>query len=304
MKIHPSRTVLCMLFAALAACGPRNADTQQSAAETAQGGLLTVGSITVTEEDLVRHLKDHHRGRLDEETRRKALDELAGRARLAQAALDADLQNDPMVRAEFARVLANRFKEKELSPKLREIAETPVPESRLRELYVAGKSRFRTHEKRQVAVLWLNPNGNPEREKQYIEKLTAAREWVFNDADLKDHPEQGFSVLGVDHSEHQASRYNSGIVGWMESAGGMDAWTKAVAEIAFSLSTPGSVSEVTSRPEGVFLVRLMDTRPAVVRPFEAVIDELTRSEKQRLRDEAESDFNAAIELKYPVLSLR
>jgi hypothetical protein len=106
-------------------------------------------------------------------------------------------------------------------------------------------------------VLWLNPNGDPARGKQYEEKLTAAREWFFKSGELKDHPAEGFSVLSVDHSEHAASRYKGGVVGWLEREGGMDAWSKAVAEIAFSLKEPGEVSAVTARPEGVFLVRYM-----------------------------------------------
>ena len=133
-----------------------------------------------------------------------------------------------------------------------------------------------------------------------MEKLTSARDWFFKNADLKDHPEQGFSTLGVDHSEHQASRYQNGVVGWLESAGGMDAWTRAVAKIVFSLAQTGEVSAVITRPEGVFLVRCMALKPAVLRPFEAVASELSQMEQQRIRKAAESDFLQVIAEKYPV----
>jgi hypothetical protein len=305
MTFHGSRPVLLVLFAVISACSPKHEDkAKPAAAAQDSGALFTVGSITVDQADLDYQLKESHGGRITEDTRREALGELAGRAQLAQAALDADLLHDPMVRAECARVLANRLKEKDLTPQLKAAAGAAPNESRLRELYAAQESRFRSNEKRQVAVLWLNPNGNPEREKQYVEKLTTAREWFFQNGDLMDHPDQGFSTLGVDYSEHQASRYQSGIVGWMESAGGMDAWTKAVAEILFSLPAPGAVSAVVTRPEGVFLVRYMAAQPAVLRPFESVSEELSRTEQQRIRKAAEADFNKAIAEKHPVRWLK
>ena len=305
MTFHASRPVLLVLFAVVSACSPKPRDEAKPAAAANETGvLLSVGSITVEQADLDYQLKESHGGRVDENSRREALGELASRAQLVQAALDADLLHDPMVRAEFARVLANRLKETNLTPQLKAASGASPPESRLRELYAAEESRFRLNEKRQVAVLWLNPNRNPDREKQYVEKLTTARDWFFQNGDLKDHPDQGFATLGVDYSEHQASRYKSGIVGWLESAGGMDAWTKAVAEIVFSLPEPGAVSAVVAKPEGVFLVRYMAKQPAVLRPFESVAEELSRTEQQRIRKSAESDFNKAIEEKYPVRWLK
>lgn len=301
MRFHLVRPVLLVLVAVVSACGPKQKEEAKPAAQSAGSGvLLSVGSVEIKQSDLDYQIKESHGGRADKETQKAALEELAGRARLVQAALDADLLNDPMVRSEFARVLASRLKEKELHPKLGNLAGLEIPEARLRELYTADESRFRSNEKRQAAVLWLNPNKDPERLKQYVAKLTTAREWLFQNGNIKDHPEQGFSTLGVDYSEHQASRYKSGIVGWLESGGGNDAWTKAVAEILFSLPGPGAVSEVVTRPEGVFLVRYMAAQPAVIRPFEAVSDELARAEKQRLRQASESEFNNAIEGKYPV----
>ena len=289
------------LFTVVSACSPKQKDeVKAAAAGNDTAALLSVGSIRVDQADLDYQLKESLASNLDEEVRKKALGELASRAQFVQAALDAELQHDPMVRAEFARVLANRLKEKNLTPLLKAAAETPIPEARLRELYAADESRFRSDEKRQVAVLWLNPNGNPDRAEQFMEKLAAARDYFLKNEDLKAHPDQGFSVLGVDYSEHQASRYVGGVIGWLESSGGMDAWSKAVAQIAFSIKEIGDVSEVTDRPEGLFLVRYMALKPAVLRPFEAVADELSRAEQQQVRKTTEAKFIATIEEKYPV----
>jgi len=92
-------------------------------------------------------------------------------------------------------------------------------------------------------------------------------------------------------------------VGWLEREGGMDSWTKAVADIAFSLEKPGDVSPVIAREEGVFLVRYMALNPAVLRPFESVSDELEKAEISRMRQQAEAEFMEALAEKYPVQEL-
>ncbi|MCX6875770.1 MAG: peptidylprolyl isomerase [Verrucomicrobia bacterium] len=296
--------VLAIVVAGVS-CGqkPKAAATGTAAAAVAgavpAGTLMRVGSITVCQADLDLQLQEKHAGRSDDGARQQALDELAVTAQFTQAALDEGLDHDPVVRAEIARILSNRLREKALFASHQALS-AAVPESRLRELYAAGESRFRANEKRQVAVLWLNPNGDPQRAKQYADKLAVARDWVCKTATLKADPAQGFAVLGVDYSEHQASRYKGGVVGWLERDGGMDPWSKAVAELAFSLEAPGDVSAVTVRPEGVFLVRYMAQQAAVVRPFEAVSDELARIERQRLLAAAETEFARTLEAKYPV----
>lgn len=264
----------------------------------AEGELLRVGSVSITQADLDYQLKEKHQGRSDEATRKQALDELAERARFSQAALDAGLEDDPVARAEIARILAARIKETALYPKLKAAAE-PVPETRLRELYESQAARFQSAEKRRVAVLWLNPGADPERGKAYQEKMTQARGWYFNQCDLAEKPEQGFSVLSVDYSEHAATRFKGGVLGWIGREGGGTDWIRAVAETAFSLGDAGDVSPVVVRPEGVFLVRLMEVRPGEQRAFESVRAVLEREEQARQRKQLEVEFNQEIRSKYP-----
>ena len=304
LTFAPWRPTACLALPAvlalalgMASCTKKPAPAS-AAPPAGDGQLLRVGSIVVTQADLEQHLKDQHAGSKDEAARKQALEELVSRAQLAQAALDEGLDRDPVVRAEIARVLGSRLKEKVLFPRIKDL-KAPVPEARLRELYTAGQARFRSNEKRQAAVLWLNPNGDPQRQRQYQEKLAAARDWLLKDEAIKDHPELGFSVLGADYSEHQASRYKGGVIGWLERDGNQDPWTKAVAEMAYLLKEPGEVSEVVTRPEGVFLIRYMAQAPAVLRPFESVRGELEQLEHTRLRESLEVSFKDEIRAKHP-----
>lgn len=292
----------CLL--ALVSCDRETRKSAVSPALPADAGvLLKIGSVVVTQDDLDLQLKERHAGRTDAESRQTALGELAQRASLTQAALDANLENDPIARAEIARILISRLREIELTPKLQAAANQPIPASRLREIYESRKDQFQSAEKRQVALLWLDPGPSPERVAAYQEKLSQARTWFLANEDLRKNPEQGFSFLSVDYSEHAPTRYKQGVLGWFDQKGGADPLAKAAAEIAFGLEKPGDVSEVITRPEGIFLVRYMAEKPAFTRPFESVSAELEHAERRQMRESVEADFLSTIQSRYPVSPL-
>ncbi|NQU39645.1 MAG: peptidyl-prolyl cis-trans isomerase [Lentisphaerae bacterium] len=270
--------------------------SEPSAPDHSPTALVRIGSVTIEPADLKHLLTEKYSARTDPTTRDAALTELVRRAQMVQAALDAGLQSDPIVRAELGRLLEARLRETKLAPQIKVIAD--IPEARLRECYEAAGARYQSPEKRQVAVLWLNPGSDPQRVAQYEEKLNKAREWFFQQSDLTEHPEKGFSILSIDHSEHQASRLKNGIVGWIERAGGADSWRKAVAEIAFDLAPVGTVSPVVTRPEGIFLIRLTALKPATSIPFESVQTQLEQEERQRQRRELETRFEQDIESRH------
>ena len=302
MIVTKTQLFAAVMTISLMACKPKQ-ESEAAAVPLSSSSdvvLFNVGSMKVCQSDLDHYLKDSHEGRKDEAAKKIALAELAESAQMAQAAKERGLENDPVVRAELARVLATLYKEQTLHLEIKAIVDQEIPNSRLKEIYLKESARFVSPEKRQVAVLWLNPNGNPDRQKQYVEKLTSARQWLLDNPEVKDNPDQGFSVISIDHSEHMASRYKGGVIGWIESAGGFDAWTKAVASIAFQLEKDGAVSDVVVKPEGVFLVRLMNRKSATQRPFDTVVTELKKLEQQRLRSVAEKNFKETIAQKYPV----
>lgn len=294
------RLTCLTLFLAVASCKP-TAEIDEKVTTKIEGELLRVGTIVVTQADLDFELKEKHGDRQDEETKKKALDDLIGRARLSQAALDAGLDGDPMTRAEIARILATRLKEESLSPKLK-AASAQIADDRLRELYTAQSARFQSPEKRQVAVLWLNPGADPGRAKMYEDKMTQARDWFFNESDLAEQIDKGFSVLAVDYSEHTPTRFKEGVLGWLDANNGGSDWNRAVTKITFALKETGEVSPVTIEPEGVFLVRLMAIQPAKKQSFEEVRSSLAREEQTRLRKQLEDEFYQGIENRYSVES--
>ncbi|MAT47703.1 MAG: hypothetical protein CMO35_09790 [Verrucomicrobiaceae bacterium] len=291
--IRCAPVILCLLVM-LSSCRDPGSATESSTPPPEQRAdeLFRVGSIVIHETDLTHHLKEHHGGRADEKTRQKALNDLVRRAQFAHEAIEAGLADDPVVNAEINRLLESRLRESRLNPLLKELPE--VTEARLRELYQAQIKRFQSAETRQVAVLWLDSGPDPDKARRYKERLAGARKFALENRDIADHPEKGFSVLGADYSEHSASRFRGGLVGWMGREGNLDSWSKAVASIAFSLKEKGEISEVTIRREGVFLVRLVDRKPGVTRSFESVAASLKRAEQSRLRENIRQKFEEEI----------
>ena len=266
-----SPIILCLL-ALLSSCKDSGSsiESSKSPLEQQTTELFRVGSIVIYEEDLTHHLEVHY----------------------AHGAIEAGLADDPVVNAEINRLLEARLRKNKLNPLLKEPPE--VTEERLRELYQAQIKRFQSVETRQVAVLWLDSGPDPDKARRYKERLAQARKFALENRDIADHPEKGFSVLGADYSEHSASRFRGGLVGWMVREGNLDSWSKAVAAIAFTLTEKGEISEVTSRKEGVFLVRLMDYKPGVTRSFESVAASLKRAEQARLREAIKKKFEEDI----------
>ena len=292
-RIRRAPVILCLLVT-LSSCRDTGSTTESSTPPQEQrtDELFRVGSIVIHETDLTHHLKEHHGGRADEKTRQKALNDLVRRTQFAHEAIEAGLADDPALNAEMNRLLEIRLRESRLNTLLREAEE--ISEERLRELYEGQIDRFQSSETREVAVLWLDSGPDPDRVQRCRDRLGEARQFALENKDIAEHPEKGFSVLGADYSEHSASRFRGGLVGWVSLEGNLDPWTKAVSSIAFSLEGKGVISEVTTRKEGVFLVRLVDWKPGVTRSFESVAASLKRVEQARLREGIKKKFEEDI----------
>jgi hypothetical protein len=282
------------------ACNQKQQGSTNKADLADDASLVTVGALSIRQSDLAHYIKEHHENRFDPTTQKKALAELVQLTQFAQAAKDDHLENDAAVRVETLRVLANRYKEKKLRESLKEINADKITRERLKEIYDQNASRYISPEKREVAVLWLDHKGDDERKEKYVEKLNSAKSWLLTQPDVINSPQKGFSIASIDHSEHVASRYKGGVIGWLEAAGGFDAFTKACAQIAFQLPTDGAVSDVIVRNEGVFLVRLIRRKNPLQINFDSIEKSLLEEEMQRLRRNAEHEFVQSIEKKYQV----
>jgi hypothetical protein len=216
-------------------------------------------------------------------SREALLEQLIEREALVQRARKAGLEQDSHVIEGFQSLLIARLKELELQPR---IAAATVPEADVRAIYEAEKNeRFKLPARVHLAVLWFETRGQAPLAARYQPRLEQVRTTLL--ANPESVPAAtGFGSHSVRNTEHRSSRYKGGNLGWIESGSvRLDPFRRVVSEIGATLTEPGQLSEVTVRPEGIFLVRLIERQPERIRSFA----EVRASIEQRLLAARRSD---------------
>jgi hypothetical protein len=217
------------------------------------------------------------------DNRDRARRELQRREALRLTARRLGVIDDPRYQAMRDDLLIARLKELHLQPRLDEVT---VSEEEIAAYYEARKDQFQSPELRQLAVLWFENPSSEERRAALLDRLRTARDLAASDPGLQP-PDTGFGLLSIDFSAHRPSRLKGGLVGWVP-ARPEDSWRRALAGIGYSLDSRGSFSEVVVLPEGLFLVRLVEIRPARSQPLDAassrIHDQLLREKKAKLEE--------------------
>jgi hypothetical protein len=229
--------------------------------------LATVDGDPVTREVFRRRWAQNPPVADTAEARSRLLEQLVQRRAVVRRAIEAGLDRDPEVVEAIESLLIARLKETELHPR---IAAVEVSEAELRAAYERDKAaRYTLPARVRPAVLWYDTREQAPLVERYRPRLEEVRNALLGDPQSLP-PEEGFGRWAVRNTEHRASRYKGGDLGWMESVGGLDSWRNAVIEISNQLESPGAVSPVIERPEGLFLVRLIGRQAARVQAFAAV----------------------------------
>jgi hypothetical protein len=272
----------CALFLS-SGCSRQGPDS----AATAPKALATVAGYPVTEATFRYWWEKDTPGKDTPATREALLDRLIQRQTLVQRARASGLDQDPIIIEAIESLLIARLKEKELQPK---VAAVEIGEEECRAFYEQNKdARYTLPERVRVAVLWFDTRGQELLAERYRPRLEQARAALLKDPESNP-PAQGFGQLSISNTEHRPSRYKGGDVGWIATASGRDPWRNAILEVAAALSEPGELSPVVVRPEGVFLVRLIERQPARVRALAEVRAAIEQHLKVARRTELYQQF--------------
>lgn len=284
---HPRQAafrILGMLGLALGlgACKPR----QPSAAAPAPEVLATVAGRNLTETDFRYWWENRHPGADTPAMRAEVLERMIERTALAEAARQAGLDREPAIASQIDALLIARLQETRLQAQLDALT---VSDGDLLARYEATKrNAFTQPESTRVAVLWFNTRGQAPLEARYRPRLEQARTQVMENA--AGYPvDAGFGQLAIGNTEHRASRFTGGDLGWLDAGPSADPFRTTVMEVAASLKQAGEASPVVTAPSGLFLVRLLGRRDPAVKPLSTVGPELRQTlvaeRRQALRDE-------------------
>lgn len=277
--------LLAGLVAGLMASGCGREAAAPDASSQVVPSLAVVDGQPVTEADF-RHWWGRRSGAADSpQARQEVLNQLIERSALAAAARRAGLDRDPELSAEVDRLLIARLHATRLKERLDRVE---VPEAELAAEYERGRTtRYRRPEQVRAAVLWFDTHGQAPLAERYRPRLEAVRAEL---AQAGMPATNGFGRLALANSEHRVSRHRGGDLGWLPNVPSQDALKAEVLRLAGTLRAPGEVSEVSSTPAGLFLVRLIGREPGGEQPYAAAREQIRRALLTEHRRRVEDRF--------------
>lgn len=218
------------------------------------------------------------------EARRALLDEMIRLEVLAAQARRAGYESEHALRSDMKHLLAGRYRENHLEPQLRAIT---VDAEEIESVYHDEAERFTIPAAARTAMIrfaWTATT-SPDGRQRIRERAAAARE-----AALRQSGSQDFGALAAQHSDDQASRYRGGDLGWLVT-GQPDGRLEAPVLAAIAALEPGAVSDLIETDSGLYLIKVLDTREAELRPLAAVADEIRAQIQARKVAEATAQFH-------------
>ena len=252
--------------------------------------LAEVNGQPVTEKTFRYWWEEHRPGSDTPKGREAVLDELIERSAQVQAARKVGLDQDPVVLEQVEDLLIRRLQETRLFPRVKAVE---VSAAEVESYYQSNlETKFTLPEQSRLAVLWFNTRGEAPLAARYKARLDKARSAVLN-APQSYPVQQGFGTLAIQNSEHQPSRYQGGDLGWLK-ASDQPGFRTTVERIGEQLKKPGEISPVTETADGIFVVRLVDRKPARTRELASVFDEIHRKLLHEKRQQVEEQFQTEI----------
>ena len=231
--------------------------------------------------------------RLREELQRNpgaSRDEVLGEMIRFQATLlaaeRAGLRKSPEFEAEMERWLVARYEALQSAG-----AENPaVTEDEVKARYAAEETRYRKPAALRCGALFLSISAKATPEVRAARRSEA--EALL--AQARQTNEEGFARLVARRSEDQATRYRSGDLGWIATEPAVDEPSDPLVVAVRALAKPGDFAPVVETPTGFHVVRLLETRPASVRPYGSVAAELRHRIQQEKRERSLSAYQARL----------
>jgi parvulin-like peptidyl-prolyl isomerase len=214
---------------------------------------------------------------------------------LVERARAAGFDQDPEAVAAFERVMVGRFREQTLNPRL---AEVEVSSDEIESAYRDRIADYTRPAMSRVAVIRL---ALPADARADIRLVTAARAAEILDKTGSISPdERGFGALAARYSDHQASRYRGGDIGWIVDGSPADRWPAELVDAVQDLASPGDTAPLVEAADGYYLVRLIERRPQQVEPLAAVAERLRADIRQQKQREIEAEWLAGLRAATPI----
>lgn len=281
-----------LLLAVLLFCPTAAASDREPGAGTGSDRVLaTVGDRTISidrfEAELERRSADGSTASTLEE-RRALLREMVRREAVVSRAVAAGYDRDPEFLAAVQRILAGRYIEDHLNPRLESIS---VTDAEVRARFERDRAAYSRPERVKGAIIFLEigPRATPDDIAELARRAEALREAAVQ---LEDHHHLG--RLALENSDDRATRYTGGVLPWM-ARGADTKWGSEVVDTLFAIDAIGGVGPVVRTDDGFYIVRLVDREAREQLPFEMYAAGIRRQILREKRNQAREEFYRAIE---------
>ncbi|MBL9137607.1 MAG: peptidyl-prolyl cis-trans isomerase [Verrucomicrobiales bacterium] len=277
--VFRSATLVAVAFA-LGWAGCSRREPAAAAPAASPTAVAWVGHSPIEEPAFIQAWNKNPHAKRDE-----VLETLVRRELLLAEILRTGFDQRPDVRESWQAHLIQRFAEEQR----RMIATRPEPTpDELSQYHRTHPERFQSPARTKVAILQVRPPASSAgglREKWETRLERIRQQALALPPDIG-----GFGSLARDVSEHRASRFQGGELGWMTSAQLRACVPSEVAEGVDALSEAGPISPWIASSQGYFLARVLERQPAALLPFDSVLERVRYEYSRAQDDEAEEVY--------------
>lgn len=297
MTWNSTRAALLCIAGSLIISASGWAETVKKAAKPVKqdsAALAVIGGKPVTM-DAFKAEMARRSGEFNASRKEELLGSLVRSELLFAAAKTAGYENDPEVIAAIKQALVGKYLRDNLEPKLAALKAT---DQEAESYYQSHQAEFGTPAAVHGAIIKVAVSSKSSEEKKG--ELLKRAEDARAEALALEPGIPGFGAVAVKYSDDQDSRYRGGDSDWLQ-AGAVDGRRdKKVSEALAALKTPGQVSPVITAADGYYIVKLIETKAATVKPFAAVKDGVRYQVVQEKKKKLEDEFIEQLKKKIPV----
>lgn len=269
--------VACVAVACIAGCkGPGK--------EKGGAAVAVVGNETITKEELDRRLGEVSpflRARYTTLERKKEfLENIIRNELLAQEAARRGLDKSPQVREQAKRAMIQELLKQQLDQRL---SGSDIPDGELQQYYQAHQEDFVKPERARLFRILIEAKGGDARARAAARKTAKALLQEIEQREKKGDA-GAFQAVAMRSSQDKASAPLGGDLHFLAKDELAKQTSPQLAAAAFSLKTPGEISQPIDTPSGVELVKLQ----VKTNPLDRKFDEAKESIRGRIARERRS----------------
>jgi parvulin-like peptidyl-prolyl isomerase len=251
--------------------------------------VATVGDRNILSSELVQRLALRSSGlnpsKLSLEQKQSVLNEIIQRELQIAAAYEAGFAKDTTVINALENFMVNKLRTEQLE---KQLAEVNVFQSEIESYYQQNLEKYTTPAMTRLAIIRFSLSSQANSDKRAAVKAQA--EQAYQLALTLPDAINGFGSLAAKYSDHQASRYAGGDMGWIKPDVKDKQIDDAIITALNKLKQNGDLAPLVEGDSGYYLVKLLDRRAEKQSSIDKVGSNIQRLLERESRKQTEDQW--------------